>query len=70
MGQANENLVPLVKTGQAASVIKKLFGKYLLFTNTLSAGLLMVAGDLTAQEIELRAKIKEAQGYDWKRVGM
>lgn len=56
------------------NLIRKLFGKYLLLTNTLSAGLLMVAGDLAAQEIEYRAKKKEKHGQvlqriDWTRVG-
>lgn len=56
------------------SVIRKLFGKYLLLTNTLSAGLLMVAGDLVAQEIEFRAKDKKkgsanVHQIDWTRVG-
>lgn len=58
-------------------MIRKLFGKYLLLTNTLSAGLLMVAGDLAAQEYERRGnrKNKDQQlvqivdRYDWTRVG-
>lgn len=56
-------------------VIRTLFGKYLLLTNTLSAGLLMVAGDLAAQEYEYRAKRKKQQllpdqeRINWTRVG-
>ena len=50
--------------------VRKLFGKYLLLTNTISAGLLMVAGDLAAQEIEFRANKKNRkQHVDWTRVG-
>lgn len=45
-----------------------LFGKYLLATNTLSSGLLMVVGDLVSQEIEFQTgTLKER--YDWKRSG-
>ena len=56
------------------TLLKKLFGKYLLLTNTVSAGLLMVAGDLAAQEIEFRSGRKEAakdgrHHFDWTRVG-
>lgn len=57
--------VPPVPT---ENIFRKLFGKYLLVTNTLSAGLLMVAGDLAAQEIEIRSKKKPNQ-IDWTRVG-
>lgn len=49
-------------------IVRKLFGKYLLLTNTVSAGVLMIIGDLVSQEIEYRAKILEKR-YDWQRVG-
>lgn len=45
-----------------------LFGKYLLATNTISSGLLMVAGDLLVQEYEYQNG-SIAQRYDWKRSG-
>lgn len=35
-------------------VWKLLFGRYLLVTNTISSGVLMLAGDVAAQEIERR----------------
>lgn len=41
-------------------VVSALFGKYLLFTNTLSAGFLMVAGDGISQHIEFKKKTKTA----------
>ena len=45
-----------------------LFGKYLLTTNTVSSGVLMLLGDLMAQEVEYqRGLVKER--YDWWRVG-
>ncbi len=45
-----------------------MFGKYLLATNTLSSGLLMVVGDLMSQEIEFRkGTLKER--YNWTRSG-
>ncbi|XP_037030886.1 mpv17-like protein 2 [Bradysia coprophila] len=45
-----------------------LFGKYLLATNTLSSGLLMVVGDLISQEIEFRTGTL-TERYNWKRSG-
>lgn len=74
---ANNSINATVKASTSPPVrenlIRKLFGKYLLLTNTLSAGLLMVAGDLAAQEIEYRAKKKrkhdQVQRIDWTRVG-
>lgn len=55
------------------NVVRKLFGKYLLLTNTLSAGVLMVAGDLAAQEYEFRANKKDGEvrveRINWTRVG-
>lgn len=45
-----------------------LFGKYLLHTNIISSGVLMLIGDLMSQEIEYRkGLIKER--YDWLRTG-
>lgn len=45
-----------------------LFGKYLLATNTISSGFLMVAGDLIVQEFEYQNGTL-ANRYDWKRSG-
>lgn len=45
-----------------------LFGKYLLATNTISSGFLMVAGDLLVQEFEYRKGTIKSR-YDWKRSG-
>ncbi|XP_050079880.1 mpv17-like protein 2 [Anopheles maculipalpis] len=48
---------------------KLLFGRYLLVTNTVSSGVLMLAGDMAAQEIENRINNKTAStGRDWKRM--
>lgn len=44
------------------------FGKYLLFTNTVSSGIPMFFGDLIQQEIEYQNK-KLAKRYDYKRLG-
>lgn len=46
-----------------------MFGKYLLLTNTVSSGVLMVLGDVAAQRIEKLRHGVEHQGYDWKRLG-
>lgn len=52
--------------GWAHSTRKALFGKYLLHTNIISSGVLMLLGDLMSQEIEYRkGLIKER--YDWVR---
>lgn len=56
---------PKTKTPAEGSV---LFGKYLLATNTISSGVLMVAGDLIVQEFEYRNG-KLLNRYDWNRSG-
>uniref|UniRef100_T1GL17 Uncharacterized protein n=1 Tax=Megaselia scalaris TaxID=36166 RepID=T1GL17_MEGSC len=49
------------------TLINKFFGKYLLITNTVSSGLLMIAGDVICQEIEFRrGELKKR--YDYKRI--
>ncbi|CAD7002853.1 unnamed protein product [Ceratitis capitata] len=45
----------------------KIFGKYLLATNILSSGILMVFGDMVAQEIEYRRRDTESDEFDIKR---
>jgi protein Mpv17 len=49
-------------------MINKIFGKYLLLTNTVSSGVLMAAGDLIQQEIENHRNAK-SRTFDWKRTG-
>ncbi|KAM7358791.1 mpv17-like protein 2 [Cochliomyia hominivorax] len=46
-----------------------IFGKYLLITNIVGSGILMVFGDVMAQEIEYRRGVANAQRYDWHRIG-
>ncbi|XP_053689958.1 mpv17-like protein 2 [Sabethes cyaneus] len=53
----------------AQRVWKSLFGRYLLVTNTVSSGLLMMLGDIVAQEIEQRNDGALHKPYDWKRIG-
>lgn len=51
------------------TLVGKFFGKYLLLTNTVSSGLLMIAGDVICQEIEYRrGELKER--YDCRRICM
>lgn len=45
------------------------FGKYLLLTNTVSSGVLMIIGDVCQQEIEYRQN-KLRQRYDLGRLSM
>lgn len=45
------------------------FGKYLLLTNTVSSGVLMIIGDVCQQEIEYRQN-KLPQRYDYGRLSM
>lgn len=54
--------------GALSKVHHILFHKYLLTTNTVSSGVLMVVGDLMSQEIEYRQG-HLLQRYDWWRVG-
>lgn len=53
---------PKVREGNA------LFGKYLLATNTISSGFLMIAGDLIVQEFEYQKGTLEKR-YNWTRCG-
>lgn len=48
---------------------RDIFGKYLLITNIVGSGVLMVFGDVMAQEIEYRRSIPNSQRYDWQRMG-
>ena len=57
-----------------AQLVKKLFSKYLLLTNTITSGSLLAAGDLITQNIEQRfmhKKKDESAGVviNWKRTG-
>uniref|UniRef100_A0A1B6MRF2 Mpv17-like protein 2 n=1 Tax=Graphocephala atropunctata TaxID=36148 RepID=A0A1B6MRF2_9HEMI len=46
---------------------KKLLGKYLFLTNTISSGVLMAVGDGVQQQIEFYKKIHSSNKYDWTR---
>lgn len=48
--------------------IRLVFGKYLLATNTISSGILMILGDLCQQEIEYQQQKLKAR-YDLARLG-
>ncbi|XP_022218122.2 mpv17-like protein 2 [Drosophila obscura] len=45
-----------------------MFGKYLLVTNVLGSGLLMVVGDVIAQEYEYRRGLRRHDRYDTERM--
>lgn len=47
---------PAATTTAKDKIVNALFGKYLLLTNTLSSGFLMVAGDFMSQQIENKKK--------------
>ncbi|XP_075162298.1 mpv17-like protein 2 [Haematobia irritans] len=47
---------------------RNVFGKYLLVTNILGSGILMVVGDVAAQEIEHR-KGEKSERFDLSRIG-
>lgn len=47
---------PAATTTAKETIVNALFGKYLLLTNTLSSGFLMVAGDFMSQQIENKKK--------------
>uniref|UniRef100_A0A1A9WG75 Mpv17-like protein 2 n=1 Tax=Glossina brevipalpis TaxID=37001 RepID=A0A1A9WG75_9MUSC len=48
---------------------KNVFGKYLLLTNIAGSGILMVVGDVMAQEIEFRKGVPKSKRYDLERMG-
>lgn len=57
-----------------AQLFKKVFSKYLIVTNTLTAGCLLGAGDLITQNIEQRYMERRKGGttgvqIDWRRTG-
>ncbi|XP_053680591.1 mpv17-like protein 2 [Anopheles nili] len=58
------------KTAGRRQIWNLLFGRYLLVTNTVSSGVLMMAGDIAAQEVERRRDQTSiaSLGYDWWRV--
>ncbi|KAH8296822.1 hypothetical protein KR054_011752, partial [Drosophila jambulina] len=45
-----------------------MFGKYLLVTNVVGSGLLMVVGDVVAQEYEYRRGLRQQDRYDTGRM--
>ncbi|KAG8302909.1 mpv17-like protein 2 isoform X1 [Homalodisca vitripennis] len=46
---------------------KKLLGKYLFLTNTISSGILMAVGDGVQQQIEFYRNVHKSEKYDWIR---
>lgn len=53
------------------TLVEKLFGKYLIWTNTVSCGLLLAVGDAAAQHIETRHDPPDARTpFDWRRSGI
>ncbi|XP_055627807.1 mpv17-like protein 2 [Toxorhynchites rutilus septentrionalis] len=50
-------------------VWRLLFGRYLLITNTVSSGVLMMIGDVAAQAIEMKRDAVEKRQFDWRRIG-
>lgn len=60
-------------------LVDRLFGKYLIWTNTISCGLLMAAGDAAAQRIEQYRSVSSGddeknvrlpESFDWRRIGI
>jgi hypothetical protein len=56
--------------------LNSIFGKYLLLTNTVSSGVLMLFGDMASQEIEryqnkntTMLEKQKTNRYDWERLG-
>ncbi|XP_018335606.1 mpv17-like protein 2 [Agrilus planipennis] len=63
-----KKMIGVLKIGPIQRNFNKAFGKYLLATNTISCGVLMLGGDIIQQEIEYRqGKLKKR--YNWLRVG-
>lgn len=69
--RGTRNLPPTPKKppppGKIQVIWDKLFGKYLLATNVLSSGILMVVGDVAAQELEYRKGLLKER-YDFSRM--
>ena len=65
----NSNRVFLLRKDNRKQIINLLFGKYLLVTNTVTSGFLMVVGDLISQEIEFQKGTLNKR-YNWKRSGL
>lgn len=66
---SNDSNINSQKISTVRRVWKSVFGKYLLVTNIVGSGVLMVFGDVMAQEIEFRREIPNSKRYDWERVG-
>lgn len=57
------------KPSKFQNTLNAAFGKYLLVTNTVTSGVLMLTGDLIEQEIEYQQN-KIPERYDGKRLRM
>ncbi|XP_063216765.1 mpv17-like protein 2 [Bacillus rossius redtenbacheri] len=55
--------------GPIRRTLNKVFGKYLLLTNTVTSGILMAVGDLVQQKIEMHRKFEKKSVFDWNRTG-
>ncbi|XP_062128951.1 mpv17-like protein 2 [Drosophila sulfurigaster albostrigata] len=62
------NDVSLVMVRWTKLIWNKMFGKYLFVTNVLGSGLLMVVGDVIAQEYEYRHGLRQQDRYDGDRM--
>lgn len=59
------------RTSRFRYTLKAAFGKYLLLTNTVSSGALMIMGDIVVQEFHNDFKARENENrYDYPRLGI
>lgn len=49
------------------NIWKNLFKRYLFWTNTVSCGILLGAGDAIQQNIEFQRGVNYTEKYDWNR---
>lgn len=50
--------------------LRRVFGRHLLLTNTVSCGVFLATGDLIQQSVEIKRRLHGAGGrYDWRRTG-
>jgi len=67
-GEAEGGALSFILLRWTKTAWSNMFGKYLLITNVVGSGLLMVVGDVIAQEYEYRRGLRHQDRFDTDRM--